>query len=114
LDILAVDNVPDQIIHTIYNIYSDNKISIKSDSNPSKWEPINKGVRQGCGLSLFSLIMYMGATITHWRGGKYEGMSITKGMVPFAVLIASSEDELQRAIYNLEKTVSDFYMSISI
>jgi hypothetical protein len=30
------------------------------------------------------------------------------------VLIASSEDELQRAIYNLQKTVSDFDMSISI
>jgi hypothetical protein len=30
------------------------------------------------------------------------------------VLIASSEDELQRAIYNIQKTVSDFDMSISI
>jgi hypothetical protein len=30
------------------------------------------------------------------------------------VLIASSEDELQWAIYNLQKTVSDFDMSISI
>jgi hypothetical protein len=27
LDILAMDNVPDQIIHAIYNIYSNNKIS---------------------------------------------------------------------------------------
>jgi hypothetical protein len=50
LDILAADNVPDQIIHAIYNIYSNKKISIKTDSNPPKWEPINKGVRQGCGL----------------------------------------------------------------
>jgi hypothetical protein len=30
------------------------------------------------------------------------------------VLIASSEDELQRAIYNLQKMVSDFDISISI
>jgi hypothetical protein len=52
LDILAADNVPDQIIHAIYNIYSINKISIKTDSNPSKWESINKGVRHGCEVSL--------------------------------------------------------------
>jgi hypothetical protein len=30
------------------------------------------------------------------------------------VLIATSEDELQQAIYNLQKTVSDFDMSMSI
>jgi hypothetical protein len=30
LDILAADNVPDQIIHAIYNIYSNNRISIKN------------------------------------------------------------------------------------
>jgi hypothetical protein len=30
------------------------------------------------------------------------------------VLIASSEDELQRTIYNLQKTISDLDMSISI
>jgi sorting nexin-29 len=44
LDILAIDNVLDQIIHAIYNIYSNNKILIKTDSNPPKWEPINKGL----------------------------------------------------------------------
>jgi hypothetical protein len=30
LDILAADNVPDQVIHAIHNIYSNNKISIKT------------------------------------------------------------------------------------
>jgi hypothetical protein len=52
LDVLAADNIPDQTIHAIYNIHSNNKISIKTYSNPSKWEPINNGVRQGCSLSL--------------------------------------------------------------
>jgi hypothetical protein len=45
LYILAADNVPDRIIHAIYNIYSNNKISINTDANPSKWESINNGVR---------------------------------------------------------------------
>jgi hypothetical protein len=121
LDILAADNVPDQIIHAIYNIYSNNNITIKTDSHPSKWESINKGVRQGCGLSPPLFIIYMDAIIKRWRGGNYGGISINRSMsldnLLFAddqVLIASSEDELQRAIYNLQNTVSDFDMSISI
>jgi hypothetical protein len=63
----------------------------------------------------------MDAIIKRWRGGNHGGISINRSMILdtllFAddqVLIASSEDELQRAIYNLQKKVSDFDMSISI
>jgi sorting nexin-29 len=42
LDILAADDIPDQIINAMYNIYSNNKISIKTDSNPSKWKSLTK------------------------------------------------------------------------
>jgi hypothetical protein len=121
LDILTADNAPDQIIHAIYNIYSNNKISIKTDSNPSKWEEINKGVRECCGLSPLLFIIYMDAIIKCWRGGNHGGISINRNMILdtllFAedqVLIASSEDELQQAKYNLQKTVSDFDVSISV
>jgi hypothetical protein len=121
LDILAADNVPDQIIHAIYNIYSNNKISIKTNSNPSKWEAINQGVRQGCGLSPILFIIYMDTIIKRWRELNHGGTSINRSTILdtllFAddqVLIATSEDELQRAIYNLQKMVSDFDMSISI
>jgi hypothetical protein len=105
----------------MYNIYSNNKISIKTDSNPSKWEPVNKGVRQGCSLSPLLFIIYMDAIIKRWRGGNHGGISINRSMIldtilfgDDQVLIAKSEDELQRAIYILQKTVSDFDMSISI
>jgi hypothetical protein len=54
-----------------------------------------------------------------WRGGKHGGTSINRNMILDAllfaddqVLIASSEEELQRAIYNLQKTVSDFDINI--
>jgi cephalosporin-C deacetylase-like acetyl esterase len=57
LKILATDNIPDQIIHAIYNIYSNNKISVKTYSNPSEWKSFNKGVRQGCGLSSLLFII---------------------------------------------------------
>jgi hypothetical protein len=116
-----VDNVPDQITHAIYNIYSNNKTSIKTDSNPSKWNQINKGVRQGCGLSPLLFLIYMDVIIKCWRGGHHGGISINRSMIldtlPFAddqVLIASSKDKLHREKYNLQKTISDFDMSISI
>jgi hypothetical protein len=49
LDILIADDIPDQIIGTIYNIY--NKISVKMGPDSSEWRKINEGVRQGCSLS---------------------------------------------------------------
>jgi ribosomal protein RSM22 (predicted rRNA methylase) len=55
------------------------------------------------------------------RGGKHGRISIKRHMflhtLLFAddqVLIARSEDELQRAIHNLQKIVSDYDMSIYI
>jgi hypothetical protein len=57
----------------------------------------------------------MDAIIKRGRGGNHGGISIKRNMILdtllFAydlVLIASSEDERQRAIYNLQKTVLDF------
>jgi hypothetical protein len=91
LDILAADNISDQIIHAIYNIYSNNKISIKSDSNPSKWEPINKGVRPGCSLSPLLFIIYMDAIIKRWRGGNHGGISITRSMILDTLLFADEK-----------------------
>jgi hypothetical protein len=62
----------------------------------------------------------MDTIIKRWRGGNHGGISINRSMILGAllfaddhVLIATSEDELQRAIYNLQKTISDFDMSIS-
>jgi hypothetical protein len=105
-----------------YATYRVTKYYINTDFNPSKCEPINKGVRQGCGLSPLLFIIYMDGTMKRWRGGNHGGIPINRSMrsidtLLFAddqVLIALSEDKLQQAIYNLQKTVSDFDMSISI
>jgi hypothetical protein len=62
----------------------------------------------------------MDAIIKRLRGGNHRGISINRSMILDALLfvddqvfIATSEDELQQAIYNLQKTISDFDMSIS-
>jgi hypothetical protein len=53
------------------------------------------------------------AFMKRWRGGNRGGTSVDRNMTLDAllfaddqVLIAKSEDELQMAIYNLQKTVS--------
>jgi hypothetical protein len=61
--------------------YSNNKISIKTDSNPSKWESINNRVRQGCGLSPLLFIIYMVAIVRRWRGGNRGEISINRYMI---------------------------------
>jgi hypothetical protein len=62
----------------------------------------------------------MEAIIKRWRGGNHGGISIKRSMILDTLLfaddqvpIATSEDELQWAIYNLQKMISDFDMSIS-
>jgi hypothetical protein len=54
----------------------------------------------------------MDEIIKRWRGGNHGGISVNRSMILdtllFAdnqVLIATSEDELQQAIYNLQKTI---------
>jgi hypothetical protein len=59
LDILIADDIPDQIISAIYNIYNNNKISVKMGPDSSEWGPVNEGVQHGCGLSPLLLIIYM-------------------------------------------------------
>jgi hypothetical protein len=62
----------------------------------------------------------MDAIIKRWRGGNHGGISINRNMILdtllFAedqVLIASSEDELQQVIYNLQKMVSLTFLNSS-
>jgi hypothetical protein len=63
----------------------------------------------------------MDAIIKLRSGGNHRGISINRSMIlntllfaDVQVLIVSSKDKLQRAIYNLQKMVSDSDMSISI
>jgi hypothetical protein len=51
LRILASDQVQQQTIQNIYNLYKTNLISVKIEDKLSEWREINTGVRQGCGLS---------------------------------------------------------------
>jgi hypothetical protein len=120
LNILIADDIPDQIIGAIYNIYNNNKISVKMGPDSSEWRPINEGVQQGCGLSPLLFIIYMDNITKRWRKGNHGGIPINRNLnlvtLLFAdnqVIVAQNKDELQRAVYNLQVTASEFNMSVS-
>jgi hypothetical protein len=46
MEILKADNIPNQLIAAIYNIYKNNLIAIKMESELSEWKHITGGVRQ--------------------------------------------------------------------
>jgi hypothetical protein len=67
LRILASDQVPQQTIQNIYNLYKTNLISVKIEDTLSEWREINTGVRQGCGLLPVLFIICMNAVIKEFR-----------------------------------------------
>jgi hypothetical protein len=50
-EILTEDNIPNQLITAIYEIYKCNLIAVRLQAETSEWKIINCGVRQGCSLS---------------------------------------------------------------
>jgi hypothetical protein len=44
MEILKADNLPNQLIAAIYNIYKNNLIAIKMESELSEWNHITGGV----------------------------------------------------------------------
>lgn len=112
--------MPNQIILSIYNLYQQNEIAIRTERGTTSWTSINQGVRQGCGLSPLLFIIYMNHILYIWRQSHHAGIQINRNTVldtlMFAddqVIIAKTEDALQRAIYNLQIIASDFNMEIS-
>ncbi|KAJ4433458.1 hypothetical protein ANN_15761 [Periplaneta americana] len=92
----------------IYNLYNQNEITIQTERETSNWVPINQGVRQGCGLSPLLFIIYMNHILKIWRQGHHAGIQINRNTcldtLLFAddqLIIAKTEDELQRAVHNL-------------
>ncbi|KAJ4426643.1 hypothetical protein ANN_26441 [Periplaneta americana] len=110
LQILADDQVPQQIIQNIYNIYKTTIIAIRSNNKLSQWRPIYSGVRQGCGLSPLLFIIYINRIIQDWRQTRHGFIPINRNLqldaLLFAddlVLMASTEDDLQYSVHNLNK-----------
>jgi TusA-related sulfurtransferase len=109
LRILASDQVSQQTIQNIYNLYKTNLISVKIEDKLSEWREINTGVRHGCGLLPVLFIIYMNAIIKEFRQKRHGYIAINRTLqldaMIFAddlVVLAASEDDLQHSLYNFK------------
>jgi len=68
--------VPGTLLKAIVNIYTKNKILIKFNNKLSKSVEINKGVRQGCPLSLTLFNIYLDEIITKWQKQDITGIKL--------------------------------------
>ncbi|KAJ4431469.1 hypothetical protein ANN_20067 [Periplaneta americana] len=96
-------------------------ITIRSNNKLSQWRPIYSGVRQGCGLSPLLFIIYINRIIQDWRQTRHGFIPINRNLqldaLLFAddlVLMASTEDDLQYSVHNLNKVSEKYNMEINI
>ena len=71
-------HIPDSLLKAIVDIYTQNKIFIKFNSNLSKLVEINKGVREGCPFSPTLFNIYLDEIITKWQKQDITGIKLSK------------------------------------
>jgi hypothetical protein len=58
MDMIKNDGVSNQLLTTIFNIYTDNYTAIGGEDKQSEWRLISQGVCQGCSLFPLLFIIY--------------------------------------------------------
>ena len=110
--------VPQNIIKTIENIYQANTIQARINGELTQKIEVNNGIRQGDSLSplLFNIIMdELIIQVRKLKGYKMGDREIKiLCYADDAVLIAESEDELQRLLHQFNTTAKKFKINISV
>jgi len=116
-----MDNkIPHYLLNTIKCIYRNTKVRIKFDYGISVPICINKGVRQGCGLSPVLFNIYINKIIQEFKIVVKKGIQLNNrklvNTILYAddqILMATSEDELQTMAYHLTLIARKYKMTIS-
>jgi hypothetical protein len=123
-NILKSRHIPDTLLKATVDIYTQNKTLIKFNNKLSKPVEINKGVCQGCPLSptLFNIIYttYLDE-ITKWQKQDITGIKLSRNQqlstLLFAddqVIIADTQDNLQKAAHKLNRIITEYGLTISV
>jgi hypothetical protein len=103
------------------DVYTQNKIIIKFYNKNSKLVEINKGVRQSCPLSPTLFNTYLDEIITKWQTHDKIGIKLSKNQhlstLLFAddqVIVADTEDNLQKAAHKLNRLITEYGLTISV
>jgi len=116
-----MDNkIPNDLLNTIKCIYRNMKVRIKFNDRISEPIHMNKGVRQGCGLSPVLFNIYINKIIQDFKRVIKKGIQLNNrklmNTILYAddqILIATSEDELQAMAYHLNLIARKHKMTIS-
>ncbi len=119
IDVLRKYEIPSEEIRIISSIYWNQVAYVRTNKGMSKQISIKKGVRQGCILSpvLFNLYSeeLINEALEDEEGVKLNGIGITN--IRYAddtILIADSEDKLQRMLNKVVDACSNFGMELNV
>jgi transcription initiation factor TFIIIB Brf1 subunit/transcription initiation factor TFIIB len=94
---------------------------IKFYNKISKPVEINKGIRQGCQISPTLFNIYLDEIITKWQKEDITGIKLSTNQhlstLLFAddqVIIADTEDNLQKAAHKLNRLITEYGLTISV
>jgi len=117
---MMYNKIPKYLPNIIKCIYRNTKIRIKFNDGISEPIHINKGVRQGCGLSPVLFNTYINKIILEMKRVMKKGIQLNNrklvNVLLYAddqILIATAEDELQTMAYDLNIIARKYKMIIS-
>jgi len=116
-----MDNkIQNYLLNTIKCIYRNTKVRINFNDGISEPIYINKGVRQGCGLSPVLFNIYINKIIQEFKIVLKKGIPLNNRKLvntilyaDYQILMATSEDELQTVAYHLNLIARKYKMATS-
>jgi len=117
----TMDNkTPDYLLNTIKCIYRNGKVRIKFNDGISEPIHINKGARQGCGLSPVLFNIHINKIIQEFKIGIKKGIKLNNRKLVKTILyaddqilMATSVNDLQTMTYHLNFIARKYKMTIS-